>query len=150
MIDRAEPFDAFAPLRCGRGNAVVVYASGLQRFVFGQHRAVQVRLQQLMPWIARIIRLRVGEDEQLGDELFQQAKLELVLVDPSRLVPTEERWLKRRIAAAVKRLWWHEVRFRNRVMSVELDAIKLAGEPGNPSGCNPGTFAPRPPGAETR
>ena len=116
MIDRTEPFDAVLPLRCGKGSEVVVYASGAQRFVFGQQRAVQVRLQELTPWIERIVRLRAGADDKLADELFQEARLEVVVVDPSRLQPGDERWLKRRIAAAVKRLWRRERWFRNRVM----------------------------------
>jgi hypothetical protein len=89
VTDCVERFDAFVPLRCGRGNEVVVYAGSAQRFVYGQNRALQVRLASLMPWIARVVRLRAEEDERLADELFQVARAELVLIDVSRLDPND-------------------------------------------------------------
>lgn len=129
MIEREKAFDAVEPVRCGKGSEVVIYASGVQRYVFGQDRAVQARLRELTPWIARVVQLRAGEDERLGEELFQEAKYELVLVDPSRVAPDEERWLKLRIAAAVKRLAWRELRFRNRVMATTChESAKQAQE----------------------
>lgn len=111
----AASFDAVVPLR-GRRRDVVVYAGGAQRFVFGQNEALRMWLAQMTPWIARVVQARAGINGQLADDLYQRAKLEIVLVDPSRLEPQDEPWLKLRIAAAVKRLWWRETRFARRVM----------------------------------
>jgi hypothetical protein len=123
VVEPTEPFDAVEPIRRGQQTEVVIFASGAQRFVFGQQRAVQARLEKLMPWIERVVYLRAGEDHRLREELLQVAKLMVVLADPSRLDPMHERWLKLRIAKEVKRVWRNERWFRMRVMSKE-------GEPG--------------------
>ncbi len=122
-----DPYTTVVPVASRHLPEVMIYATGVQRYVYGQGQAVNAAKGRLLPFINAVARRLAADDDKFGEDLFQEAMLELVEVDPSRLERSDEDWLRRRLAATMERMAYKEHGWRDRNAGVDPDGQLEAG-----------------------
>jgi hypothetical protein len=83
-------------------NGTLRFTGRSNRTSSDQRDVVAAWADRLRSWIRWIAMRRARDNESMRPDLEQAAYLRLVEIDPSRLTLADERWLKRRLAYAIK------------------------------------------------